>query len=223
MGSDSVEQEKLRVETAKRAMKAIEADQRERLDQQQAFLIYATLGGDLDKVSAALSIKQADLQRMAEAGDWQTKLATLIRLKQGKQGKEVDRAINRANNFVLAHRFRLTLERMVCKLDLMSDEELLAFCWCEISRTKKDGSVESEKRLNFRSFADLASALEKVQMLSYAALNDTASERVSRARSESPKEPEVDVHAHIAEAMAKANRDANAQGRALEPTPAPSA
>lgn len=211
-----------RAERAKDAMRLYDQEQRERLDVQQAFLIYAAFAGDIDKVAASLNVRAQAVIAMEEAGDWKVKLQTLLKLKGSKQGKEVDRVMNRANNFVLAHRMRLTLERVVRRLDEMTDEQLFDSFWCETTRQKKDGTISTEKRLNFRGLADLATALDKVQMLSYAALNDTAGERTLRGKTELAKnaEPLVDVHATIAEAMAKANRQSSLVGHEPgEPTP----
>ncbi len=182
------------------------------LDTQQAFLIYASFSGDVDQTAAALDIPSAQVAQMAEDQGWRPRIATLVSLKRAGNARDVERGINRAQNFVQAHRFRLVLERLIRRFSEMDDVELANASMTRIEHKNKDGSLDYiEHKINSRAFADLASAVEKAQMLSYYALGDSATERNHRTKEEEPTEVSIqDIHATIAEAMAKSAREAQA-------------
>ena len=118
--------------------------------------------------------------------------------KSGRPG-DVERALSRALNFVQAHRMRLFLDRIMRKLCDMEDTELSKYCLAV--EEAADGTVT--RRITARPFADLASALEKIQMLTYYALSDTASERVKRKESPPEECSAGEIHAAIAAAIAE--------------------
>jgi hypothetical protein len=99
---------------------------------------------------------------------------------------------NRALNFAQAHRMRELIDRMLLHFADKTPEEL-ARSFMSIA---KNGDV----RISGRFLADLASASEKVQMLSYHALGDTAPERKDRGPGDSESSAAV-LHASIIAAL----------------------
>jgi len=174
-------------------------------DRQQAFLIYAKFTGDVEKTAHSLNVSPLDIISIAKSEGWDDKLAAIIKLKKSGKPGDIERGINRALNFVQAHRMRCFLERMVCKLENMSDEELFEYCFQETVKQGKDGSVTKTKGITTRPFADLASALEKVHATTYAALSDTAADRTARKEQQAGEETTTqEIHSAISKAMAEA-------------------
>lgn len=170
-------------------------------DREQAFLLYATFCGDVIKTAAALNIRAAELLRMVDEEGWAGRLATIIELKKSNRPGDIERAVNRALNFVQAHRLRMFVERVIHKLEGMSADEMAEYMFHD--HGSKDG--QQFKRLNTRAVADLASAMEKAHALSYMALNDSTGERVKRKEGGEEGVSAGDMHARIAAAMSEAN------------------
>jgi hypothetical protein len=109
----------------------------------------------------------------------------------------MERAINRALNFVQAHKFRMFIDRVIFRLCGMGEKEFESML---MEKTSSTGHVYSA--LSTRAVADLASALEKCQSMSYQALNDTTQERVRR-NEDNGEEKAGELHQRIAFAMSK--------------------
>lgn len=182
-------------------------DQQSKLDRENAFMLYATFCGDVVRTAAALNISPEAVNRIAEEDKWNAKLAPIIELQKSATPGDIERAVNRALNFVQAHKLRLFLQRIVSRVTGMTDDEVEDYM---MTVGGKDGS--RYKQLSTRALADLASALEKCHALTYMALSDTAAERVKRG--EKPGTASAnDMHTQIAEAMARAR--ANSSPKAL--------
>jgi len=166
-------------------------------DREQAFLLYATFCGDLEKTAHALNVRPVEVLRMVDEEGWNERLKSIIELKKSGRPGDIERAINRALNFVMAHKFRLFLERVLSRVTGMSPEEFETYL---LMSENKDGEF---RKLSTRALADLASAMEKAQAMSYMALNDTAPERVKRKMAEDDSTAGGELHARIAKAMAE--------------------
>ncbi len=188
-----------------------------KFDREQAFVLYATFSGDVEKTAFALGADRLEVIATANAGKWQERLEAIFKLKQIGRPGDIERGINRANNFAQASRMRLFFEKLVHRLYTMTDEELDEYCFSRIETTDKAGNVTVERKLNTRPFADFASALEKVHSMTYAALGDTAGERTRRAGLEEDRHIDTkDIHAAIADAVSKAAGDASPRALMFE-------
>jgi hypothetical protein len=170
-----------------------------KIDRENAFLLYATFAGDLVRTGAALGVPPTTVLKMADEEHWNDQLRPILELKKSNRPGDVERAINRALNFVQARRMLMFLERVIHKLTGFTPEELEAYLLSDHSA--KDGT--QFRKLTTRALADLASALEKCQSLSYSALNDTAQERVKRNESVSDGASASDMHLAISKAFAE--------------------
>jgi hypothetical protein len=180
-----------------------------KLDRTNAFLLYATFCGDVVRTGAALGVPATQVLRMADEENWNDQLRAILELKKSARPGDIERAINRALNFVQVRRMSMFLERVLNRLTGMSPEELDEYL---LSGTPtKEGAPT--KKLTTRALADLAAAIEKCQSLSYAALNDTAQERVRR-KEEDSSGSSTEMHLQIAEAM-KSVRNSNSPRAAL--------
>jgi len=168
------------------------------IDRDNAFMLYATFCGDVERTAHALKIQPVDVLRIADADHWNEKLKSIIELKKSSRPGDIERAINRAINFVQAARFRHLVERAIRRLYEMDDEEFDNTVFRSVTLK---GEIDS--RLSAKGLADLATAMEKAQAMSYHALNDTATERTKRADVEEGGASAADFHIRIADAMAK--------------------
>jgi hypothetical protein len=176
---------------------SLQSDSTIRLDREQAFLLYATFTGDVERVAHALNVRAIDVLRIADEDGWTEKLKPIIELKKSTRPGDMERAINRALNFVQAHKFRMFIDRVIFRLCGMGEKEFESML---MEKTSSTGHVYSA--LSTRAVADLASALEKCQSMSYQALNDTTQERVRR-NEDNGEEKAGELHQRIAFAMSK--------------------
>lgn len=182
------------------------------LDREQVFLVYATFAGDCERTAAAVGLRGVDILKVAEEDGWLARLRPILELKKSSRPGDFERACNRALNFAQAHRYRLFLERVIQKLVLMNDDELADYLFsCE---TSKMGAVL--KKLATRGLADLASAMEKAQALSYQALSDTATDRARRDETADSEESGGELHAQIAKAMSVVRESRSARALLLD-------
>ena len=184
------------------------------IDKENAFLLYATFCGDIVRTAHALNVQPDVVARAAQDGGWNDKLGPILTLKKSTRPGDVERAINRALNFVQAHQMRLFVSRTIHKLTGLSDTEFMGYIFIE--DREKEGAKKVAK-LSTRAIADLASAMEKCQAMTYQALADTATDRAKRHESEA--DPEVsagDMHARIAAAMAQVAADNSPAAKLLE-------
>lgn len=182
------------------------------IDRENAFLLYATFCGDIVRTAHAVGVQPDQIARAAADGGWNDKLAPILALKKSTRPGDVERAMNRALNFVQAHQMRLFVSRCIHRLTNMSESEFQDYIF-----TRSDSDKVQCAKLTTRAIADLASAMEKCQAASYQALGDTATERVKRKDDDS--DPEVsagDMHARIAAAMSGVARENSPQQKLLE-------
>lgn len=171
------------------------------IDRKNAFLLYATFCGDVEQTAHALGVPPVVVVHAARLDGWDEQLKTIIGMKKSSRPGDVERAINRAVNFVQAFRMRLFIERVLQKLTGLNDAELSDYLFEE--RENKAGNVTN--KLTTRPIADLTSALEKCHALTYLALNDTAQDRSRRQEQADNQEFEAGaLHVAIAKAMAAA-------------------
>lgn len=175
------------------------------LDRENAFLVYATFVGDLERTAAALNIRPLDVVRMADEGHWMDRLKPLLELSKSSKPGDVERVINRALNFVQAHRMRMVIERALNRLTGMTVEEFEDYIFTSQEYDGKKGTSRV-KRLSARALADLAAAIEKCHSMTYAALGDTAKERQSRDEGGSETAAN-DMYLKIAAAAQKVAKD----------------
>jgi hypothetical protein len=170
------------------------------LDRDNAFMLYATFCGDTERTAHAMSVTPEEVRRLAEQGQWDQKLRGILELKKSGKAGDVERAMNRAVNYVQAHRLRLFLERVLqhifsCPLEQI-EEWMFSFQYSK-------GDTEPVKKFSTRPLADLAAALEKCHVLTYMALGDSATERRGRNDTQDADVSGGEIHARIAAAMSK--------------------
>lgn len=185
------------------------------IDRENAFLLYAAFTGDYERTAHALGIRAIDVVNIANEDHWNEKLKGILDLKKSGKPGDIERCINRALNFVQAHRMRMILERVLRDLTTMSDAELREYLFTE-TITGGEGETVKCKKLTTRHLADLASAIEKCHTMSYAALNDTTQERVKRESFGKDEVGAGEMHVQLARAMQEAARSKSPQAQLLD-------
>lgn len=170
------------------------------IDRSQAFLLFSTNCGDLEKTAHALGVSPVALLRVVDEEGWVKRLEPILEKIKSQRAGDLERGISRALNFVQSHRFRLVLERALRMMTNWTDKEMEDYLLPQ-SFTKE--GIPDSRKISTRWAADFATALEKCHSMTYAALNDTATERVRR-KDETPGESALDLHARIAAAMSGA-------------------
>jgi hypothetical protein len=164
----------------------------------KTFLLYTVFCGDIVKTAHSLGITPASVAKMADEGGWDEKISDILALRKSDKPGDLERAINRAINYVQAHRYRMQLERVIQHISGLTDGALTDLL---VSKVKdKLGNVHAS--LSCRAFADLSSALEKAHTLSYLALNDTSTDRSRRKEEmDGGVMAATQMHQQIAQAM----------------------
>lgn len=171
-------------------------------DREQAFLLYATFCGDCERTAHCLGVRPVDVLRVADDEGWNIKLQGILALKKSNRPGDVERALNRAQNFVQAVKLRNFIERVISKLTGLTSEELDEY----VFSSSKDKNGDISKKLTTRAVADLTSALEKAHAATYLALNDTVQDRTRRKEqttSEDGDSAAGELSVQIANSMAK--------------------
>lgn len=169
-----------------------------RVDEGQLFMLFGSFCGDIFKTATAAGITPTLVTELAEQGNWMERLRGLIDLKQSAKPGDVERMFSRATNFVQVNRMRIAIDRVLRKLDFMSDDDLIEFITL---KTYGPGGVLKTSAVSLKMLADFATAMEKVHWMTYQALLDAPTDR--QARREKVKEDpiEEDIHARIAKAL----------------------
>lgn len=175
----------------------IDPETQAEIDRPQVFLLYATFCGDVEKTAHAVGLRPIDILRVADEEKWNDKLKAILELKKSNRPGDIERAINRALNYVQANRMRLLVERVLHKLSMMTGHDLEKYIFTE--HEPKTGLPFS--KLTTRALADLASALEKAQAMTYLALGDTTQDRNRRKEDDAGEHSGSQMHEQIAAAM----------------------
>jgi hypothetical protein len=138
------------------------------LDVSQIFQTYMAFGGDVDKTAVACNEDPETIAALANSENWKAKIAQLSKLTDGNSN-ELQVQINRAVNYVQAHRIRSIIDKVIGQLTEKDGKELIDLC----TKVGKNGEAE----FSARPLADLVKAAEACQAMTQRALGDTAAER----------------------------------------------
>lgn len=168
-------------------------------DVENAFQLYSSFTGDVQRTAFALGVKPQVVIEMAQELKWDERLKSIFDLKKTGKPGDLEKALSRAINFVQAHRMRIVLERMITRLYEMPVDKLVEECTA-ISYDKEGNEIK--RMLNTRALSDLCAAVEKIHQLTYVALVDTVTERARRQDNGDAEVSLGSIHAVISQAMA---------------------
>jgi len=163
------------------------------VDVSQVFLTFVALVGDVEKTAAALNLDSDFVRKLAHDEGWARKIERICLL--GKSGKPGDweRAANRALAYVQSHQTREILSRIISRFQNMTDEEIIE----ATSSVTRDGT----RSVSGRFWADITSAMEKVNNMAYNALGDSCSERKDRSNETTDELNSTALHAAVLAAL----------------------
>jgi hypothetical protein len=169
------------------------------LGEEEVYMLFAAFCGDVERTAHACNRTPAMVLEMSQRGGWYEKLKNIIELKRSGRPGDVERAINRAINFVQAHRLRMVLEAVVRHISSMPFDDLMEL----IITPGRDPAGNTVNRLLTRPFADLAAAIEKCHAMTYLATGDTSTERKDNTGMSEDGVSAGEIHARIAAAFSK--------------------
>jgi hypothetical protein len=137
------------------------------LDVAQIFQTFIAFGGDVTRTAVATSIDRKVVEQLAKSENWADKIREWMTLREGDP-RDTQIQINRAVNYVQAHRLRSVLDMMVTHLSKMTPDQLETL----LTKTSKSASEFSARPL-----ADITKAVESCQLMTQRALGDTLGER----------------------------------------------
>lgn len=174
-------------------------------DVEAAFEMYAQFCGDLSKTAAALNTTPGAVNEMAVEHKWNERLKDIFELKKSGKPGDIERALNRAMNFVIANQYRAVLHRLVKYFSRLTDEGLIK----EVSvvRYDKEGN-ETSSSFNSKAMADLATAIEKMNTCTYVALNDSVTERNAKGERGESEITLGAIHQVISQSIADSQKSA---------------
>jgi hypothetical protein len=137
------------------------------LDVAQIFQTYITFCGDVDRTAVALNLDAVTIEQLAQAENWKRKAEQWNGLREGDP-RDVQIQINRAVNYVQAHRLRALLDLVIADLQDESKGKLID----RLTVNTKNGP-----EFKTRALTDLVKAAEACQLMTQRALGDTSEER----------------------------------------------
>jgi len=144
-----------------------------KLDVTQVFLTFMQFVGDADRTALALGLDVSVVVELAQVEGWVEKVQALTVMSKGGKPGDYERAANRALNYVQAHQLRATLGAVISKLGSEDIDTVLA--------NLLPAAARQTVVLSSKFFSDLATAVERVQGMTYTALGDSVGERTARA------------------------------------------
>jgi len=172
------------------------------LDLDQVFLLYTAFCGDSARTAHSAGITVEEVNALAAKHGWPDRIRSIVELTKGEKPGDVERAVNRAMNFVQAHRCRVFIEGVLRALSEKSKESGDPLELLRTDRVNKAGEVIGVV-YSTRPLADLTAAMERIHCMTYSALNDSPPERAKRAEKPAAETAQADIHARMSAALAK--------------------
>lgn len=174
---------------------------------EDVFRMFAMFMGDMERTALATNRTPEDIAEMCAAGDWNKRIAVLLRLQKSGVPGDAERGVNRAVNFVQADRLRSIIERVLRSLVNLNNHELFSLTVSTITRGRGENTSTTDV-ITTRPFADLATALEKCHAMTYQALADTSTDRKERKEVMDADHSATELHMKIAAGMTAAREAA---------------
>jgi hypothetical protein len=133
------------------------------LDVSLIFQTYLALAGDAERTATAMAIPVQTVRDLANAEDWAGKAKMWNELRKGDS--ELQITLNRAVNYVQAHRLRSILDVLISHIQSMDAADLISL----LTETS-----EKSSKFTARPLADIVKAAEACQNMTAKALGDKA-------------------------------------------------
>ena len=138
------------------------ANEPEKVDEVQLFMLFTLFGGDCRRVSAVTRVSVRTIEALAHDFNWKGKIAGRQRLDTD-EGQEHERVLNRVSSYVTAERLSRVFSNLVASLD---SDPLAARAFC--TAVGDNGEVS----FSVKNLTELAKGLQTVNDIKYRALGD---------------------------------------------------
>ena len=148
-------------------LKPMDAPNKNLLDVSQIFQTYLTFGGDVERTALAVGMQPVEVRTLAQSERWADKLSLWNEFQAGDK-KELQIQINRAVNYVQAHRLRTIIDKVVTELSAKDGKGLI-----DLLTEVHSGEKSSSEKFSARALTDLVKGAETCQLMTQRALGDT--------------------------------------------------
>lgn len=146
-----------------------------KLDTIRIFETFVAFSGDVTRTAVACNVSPDTVHALAKAEGWHAKVKEWTTLREGSTA-DVAVQVNRAVNFVQAHRLRSLVDKVVTELSRLEPAELVSRLSSVSTKGTGDNAVTREI-FSARALTDLVKAAESAHLMTQRALGDTAQER----------------------------------------------
>ena len=137
------------------------------LDVSQVFQTFITFGGDVERTALAVGMQPVDVRNLAAQERWADKLSLWNEFQTGDK-KDLQIQINRAVNYVQAHRMRSIIDKIITELSAKDGKGLI-----ELLTEVHNGEKSSSEKFSARAITDLVKGAEACQLMTQRALGDS--------------------------------------------------
>lgn len=145
-----------------------------RSDSIQVFDTLCAFNGDVPRAAIALNLTQAEVRGMLISNNWAPMIAERNKLREGSTQDE-SIVVNRAINYVQAHRLRGLVDRVASELNKLEPDALVDL----LSSKSKGKNGEVSRTFSARALTDLVKAAESCHLMTQRALGDTPTEHTA--------------------------------------------
>lgn len=152
-----------------------QAIDKNKLDVLRIFETFVAFSGDVMRTAVACNLPPETIHALATSEGWHAKVKEWTTLREGSTA-DVAVQVNRAVNFVQAHRLRSLVDKVVTELTKLEPSELVD----KLSSHTRDKSglrIPGASTFSARALTDLVKAAESAHLMTQRALGDTAQER----------------------------------------------
>ncbi len=142
------------------------------VDTIRIFETYIAFNGDVARTAVACNLTAAEVEDMAHTQGWKERAKEWTTLKEGSTA-DVAVQVNRAVNFVQAHRLRSLIDKVVGELSKLEPTDLIS----RLSTVTTGKGGTTRETFNTRALTDLVKAAESAHLMTQRALGDTVQER----------------------------------------------
>jgi curved DNA-binding protein CbpA len=147
-----------------------------KINEAHLFILWQSLGGSAEVVSRATGIRKNVIEALAHDYQWDM----LAGGKLALQDKELEKKINRAQNYLQAVRLRGLLDSVMSHLTAEENKE-------KLESTIFTTSDKGEPKIGAKGLVELAKAYETLHNITYRALGDKEAESADTTSSDDEK------------------------------------
>jgi hypothetical protein len=166
-------------------------------DPAECFATLLQMGGNVARCAAALQMDEGQLQTMADTHGWGAKIKSYGAAADATEKEQ--RLVNRAINYLLAHRLRAAIDGIVTE-NLSTPAKTRKF----ITKTDRHGN----EFVDTKPLRELTDAARIATEMSYRSLGDSMDQTVKDGQRD-PRKAAADMHLSVTKAMQLVDENPN--------------